>query len=300
MKKHGLGRGLDQLLGASDSAAASSGEGIRRIAVADLRPGAGQPRRKFAPEELQTLADSVRKSGVMQPIIARPIKSGGGGLEIVAGERRWRAAQMARLADIPVIVRELSDRDAMLFALVENIQRADLNAAEQARGISRFIAETQMTHAQAAEQLGMSRAAVSNLLRLLSLSPPVLKMLEDGALDGGHARALLPLSPPRQLALARKVANEKLSVRDAEKFARKFGTDSDSDPQLRNATTGSAFNSGATKDGDTRRLESELSEKLSTRVQILSRGKGGKSGKLVLHYASLESLDRILRRLQKP
>ena len=275
--KHGLGRGLDELLGAT-AAASSSGEGIRRIPLADLHPGAGQPRRRFAQAELTALADSIRQRGVIQPIVARPTKNG---LEIVAGERRWRAAQMAALAEIPAIVRELSDREAMLFALVENIQRADLNAAEQARGIARLLEETQMTHAQAAEHLGMSRAAVSNLLRLLSLSPPVLKMLEDGEMDGGHARPLLSLSPARQLTLARKIVAEKLPVRAVERLVQQNDSPKKSAPA---------------KDGDTRRLESELSAKLSTRVQILPRGKGGK---LIMHYASLDALDRILRRLQK-
>ncbi|MGI9297142.1 MAG: ParB/RepB/Spo0J family partition protein [Gammaproteobacteria bacterium] len=276
--KHGLGRGLDELLGAS---AAPEGGGVRAVAVDTLRPGAGQPRRRFAPEELESLADSIRRRGIIQPILVRPA---GGGFEIVAGERRWRAAQMAGLAEVPIIARKLSDREAMLFALVENIQRADLNPAEQARGLARLTAETEMTHAQAAAHLGISRAAVSNLLRLLSLSPPVLQMLEEAKLDGGHARALLSLPAERQLALARRIAAEKLSVRAVEQLTRKQSA------ARKNAESANS------PDGDTRRLESELSARLSARVQIRHRGKGGK---LVIHYGSLDALSRLLNRLRK-
>lgn len=274
----GLGRGLDELLGAS--AAAVPKKGVRAVAAELLRAGGGQPRRRFAPEELESLADSIRERGIIQPIIVRPFAKGG--WEIVAGERRWRAAQMAGLSEVPVVVRDLSDREAMLFALVENIQRADLNPAEQARGIARLTKEAEMTHAQAAKHLGMSRAAVSNLLRLLSLPPPILQMLEEGKMDGGHARAILSLPPPRQLAVAKKIVAEKLSVRDVENLVRPHSSP--------------ARGGGKKTDNDTRRLESELSAAIKTRVQIMHRGKGGK---LVIHYGSLESLDRILRRLRK-
>ncbi|MBE8158425.1 MAG: ParB/RepB/Spo0J family partition protein [Betaproteobacteria bacterium] len=173
--KRGLGRGLDKLLGAAAESSAPHFAAPLQIPVGNLRAGKFQPRRRFDKEDIKSLADSIRKQGVIQPLVIRPAASGG--YEIIAGERRWRAAQIAGLKTVPAVARAVSDREAMLFALAENIQRADLNSAEQARGIARLLEETKMTHAEAAESLGLSRAGVTNLLRLLSLSPPVLQLL---------------------------------------------------------------------------------------------------------------------------
>lgn len=270
----GLGRGLDKLLGAAPTADAA-----QTISVTQLQAGSGQPRRHFDRQELQSLSESIRRHGVIQPIIVRRL---GDGFEIVAGERRWRAAQMAGLTTVPIIIRTLSDQEAMLFALVENIQRTDLNPAEQARALARLTQEFNMTHEQAADHAGMSRAGVSNLLRLLSLSPPVLRLLEDGKLGGGHARALLSLSATQQLAAARQIVDHQLSSRAAEQLAKKLGD-------------GQTANTAAAVDADTRRVQSELSAILSARVDIRHRGKGGK---LTIHYGSVDTLERLLKKLR--
>lgn len=271
-----LGRGLDKLLGETPGAA----EAAREVAVDQLRPGRGQPRRRFDKDELLALAESIRRQGVIQPIIARPGKTG---FEIVAGERRWRAAQMAGIKTVPAVVREITDRQMIMFALVENLQRADLSATEQARGIHRMTEELGMTHEEAGRQLGLSRAAVTNLLRLLSLSAPVLQLLDEKKLDAGHARALLPLPARQQQEAARKIIAQGLSARAAESLAKKIGKG------------GGSKKPGSGKDADTRALESELSVALKTRVQI----QGGKSGRMTIHYANLESLDRIIRKLKR-
>ena len=276
--KRGLGRGLDKLLGAPAGAQSEGVAGVRMMKTNLLQAGAGQPRRQFDPESLQTLADSIRRHGVMQPIMVRPIKNG---FEIVAGERRFRAAQMAGLEAVPVIERELSDQEAMVLALVENIQRAELNPAEQSRGISRLIKEFGMTHEQTAAHVGMSRAAVTNLLRLLSLSPPVLNMLEQGRLGAAHARALLSLPPAAQQAAAREIVAKRLSARAAEVLAKKLAINKPRKTSI--------------PDADTRRLQSELSAALSSRVQIRH---GRRGGTLTVHYASLEVLDRVIKKLR--
>ena len=276
--KRGLGRGLDKLLGASAPVSGES-SGPVQIPVGGVRAGAFQPRRRFGEEDIKSLADSVRRQGVIQPIIVRPAA---GGYEIVAGERRWRAARLAGLKTVPAVVRPVSDREAMLFGLAENIQRADLNAAEQARGVARLLEETKMTHAEAAEHLGMSRPSITNLLRLLSLSAPVLGLLEEGVLDAGHARALLPLPPPLQREAARQIADKKLSARAAELLVKK----------MLKKGAGRA----AEPDPDVRLLERKLSEKLSARVEIRGRGAGGK---LTVYYGSLDALDRLLAKLNR-
>ena len=276
--KRGLGRGLDKLLGAPAGGQSEGVPGVRMMKTSLLQAGTGQPRRQFDPESLQTLADSIRRHGVMQPIMVRPIENG---FEIVAGERRFRAAQMAGLETVPVIARELSDQEAMVLALVENIQRAELNPAEQSRGISRLIKEFGMTHEQTAAHVGMSRAAVTNLLRLLSLSPPVLNMLEQGRLGAAHARALLSLPPALQQAAAREIVAKRLSARAAEVLAKKLAINKPRKTSI--------------PDADTRRLQSELSTALSSRVQIRH---GRRGGTLTVHYASLEVLDKVIKKLR--
>ena len=275
-----LGRGLDTLLGASDPQKnqPATVASPRDMAIEQLRPGKGQPRRQFDETELNRLAESIRQQGIIQPIIARPV---GNTWEIVAGERRWRAAQLAGMSSVPVITRDLSDKEALIFALVENIQRANLNSVEQARGIKQLIDKLNITHNEAADNVGLSRPAVSNLLRLLSLSPPVLKMLQDKKLAAGHARALLSLSPAQQLAAAQIIANGDLSARAAEKLARRILHPPDKPPQ----------------DADTRNLEKELSQHLSTRVAISHKKNGG--GVLSIRYGSLKTLDAILLKLKK-
>ncbi|MGI9307587.1 MAG: ParB/RepB/Spo0J family partition protein [Gammaproteobacteria bacterium] len=284
--KRGLGRGLDKLLGASSAPAAASSAPAAsaplQIEISRLHPGNAQPRRRFAMEELRAMAETIRRQGVIQPLIVRPAKDG---YEIIAGERRWRAAQIAGLKTAPAVVRELSDREALLFALVENIQRADLNAAEQARGIERMLKETGMTHAQASEHLGMSRPAITNLLRLLSLAAPVLRMVEEGKLGGGHARALLPLPPAGQTEAAREIAAKNMTARAAESLVKRM-------------LAGNARRVPAAPDADTRRLESDLSAALSARVEIRHNAKN-KNGKLTVHYGNLTALDRLLAKLRK-
>lgn len=279
--KRGLGRGLDELLrGASSGSDAAATSGAKQIAVGKLKPGKHQPRRRFEESELHALTNSIRQRGIIQPIIVRPA---GNEWEIVAGERRWRAAQAAGLSEVPVVARKLSDKEAMLFALVENIQRADLNPVEQARGIETLLQETKMTHEQAASHLGMSRPAVSNFLRLLSLSPPVLKLLEEGKLESAHARALLPLSGAQQIALAKQIIAQNLSVRETEQLVRR-------------ASKPTRSHAPARVNADTVRLEAELSAALSAKVKIQH---SGKSGKLLIHYSSLDALDRLIKRLRK-
>ena len=274
--KRGLGRGLDKLLGEPP---VSTSEGTRMMKTIHLRAGVGQPRRRFDAESLETLSDSIRRHGVMQPIIIRPQ---GEGFEIVAGERRFRAAQMAGLEEVPVISREMSDQEAMVLALVENIQRAELNPVEQSRGISRLIKEFEMTHEQTAAHVGMSRVGVTNLLRLLTLSPPVLNMLEKGKLGAAHARALLSLPPSAQQVAAREIVGKQLSARAAEVLAKKL------------AANGKPRKTSP-PDADTRRLQSDLSAALSSRVQIRH---GRRGGTVTIHYASMESLNRIIKKLR--
>jgi ParB family chromosome partitioning protein len=212
-KLKGLGRGLDALLGGEDSAAPPQGE-LRMLAVSQLAPGKYQPRTQMDPASLQELADSIRAQGLMQPILVRELA--GGGFEIIAGERRWRAAQLAGLSEVPVLVREVADNAVAAMALIENIQREDLNPLEEAAGIKRLIDEFGMTHQTAAEAVGRSRAAVSNLLRLLHLGKSAQTMLMDGQIDMGHARALLPLSAGQQSEAAHEIVRRGLSVRESE------------------------------------------------------------------------------------
>jgi len=282
-RQKGLGRGLDALLGGEEPAAAP-GESLRNLAIDALQPGKYQPRTRMDQDALKELADSIKGQGVMQPILVRPIA--GGRYEIVAGERRWRASRIAGLASVPALVREIPDQQALAAALIENIQREDLNCLEEAHGIQRLIQEFGMTHATAAEAVGRSRTAVTNLLRLLELAPPVRELLAQGKLDMGHGRALLDLPAARQLELAREVVAKQLSVREVE-----------------NRVSGQIRKPHAPQprqkpDRDIVRLEADLSDRLGTTVSIKTGVKKG-SGKLIISYGSLDQLDALLSKLRR-
>ena len=278
----GLWRGLDALLG-SDEPAPAGGEALAALAIDALQPGRFQPRARIGQEGLAELAESIKAQGVMQPILARPL--GAGRYEIVAGERRWRAARMAGLATVPALVREVPDRHALAIALVENLQREDLNPLDEATGMKRLIEEFGMTHAEAAGAVGRSRAAVTNALRLLELAPPVQELLREGKLDMGHARALLALPALRQIDLARETVARRLSVRQVEK-------------RVAGLTARGATRTRVRADRDVARLEDELSGELGTTVTIRTGAKPG-SGKLVIHYSSLDQLEALLNRLRR-
>jgi ParB family chromosome partitioning protein len=254
---------------------------LHELSIDALEPGKYQPRTRMDAEALGELAASITAHGVMQPILVRP---NGGRYEIIAGERRWRAARMAGLATVPALVREVPDRQALAVSLIENIQREDLNPLEEAAGIRRLLDEFSMTHAEAAQALGRSRSAVTNLLRLLDLAPPVRELLAEGRLDMGHARALLALPVAKQISLAREAAERGLSVRDVE----------------RRATTGEDHARGGgrqtKRDPDVARLEEEMSGRLGTSVEIKGGAKRG-SGRLVIHYGDLDQLETWLARL---
>jgi len=276
----GLGRGLDALLGSDEQP--SGGEMLATLAIDALQPGRYQPRTRIDPEALAELADSIKAQGVMQPILVRPLTAGR--YEIVAGERRWRAARMAGLTTVPALVREVPDRHALAMSLIENIQREDLNPLEEAAGVRRLIDEFGITHAEAAEAVGRSRTAITNALRLLELAPPVQELVRDGKLDMGHARALLALPVLKQIELAREAVARQLSVRQVE--ARVAALAARAPPRAR-----------ARIDRDVARLEEELSGRLGTTVSLRAGKKPG-SGKLVIHYSTLEQLDELLRKLK--
>jgi ParB family chromosome partitioning protein len=277
----GLGRGLDALLGA-DEPAAGGGEALASLAIDALQPGRYQPRARIAQDSLAELAESIRVQGVMQPILARPI--GAGRYEIVAGERRWRAARMAGLTTVPALVRDVPDRHALAIALIENLQREDLNPLDEATGIKRLTEEFGMTHAEAADAVGRSRAAITNALRLLELAPPVQELLREGKLDMGHARALLALPALKQIEIAREAVARQLSVRQVEQ-------------RVAGMTERPAGRARMRIDRDVARLEEELSGALGTTVTIRTGAKPG-SGKLVIHYSSLDQLAALLDRLR--
>ena len=282
-KSKGLGRGLDALLGGDDLLEPQGGEKLAALAIEALQPGKYQPRSRMDEASLRELAESIKTQGVMQPILARPLADGR--FEIIAGERRWRAARMAGLAEVPALVRAVTDNVALAMALIENIQREDLKPLEQANGIQRLIADFGMTHDKAAETLGCSRSAVTNLLRLLALSKPVRDLLGEGQLDMGHARALLALSGVQQIDAARRVVARGLSVRDTERLVGELLRGS-AGKKTRRAT-----------DRDVLRLQEELAEKLGTRVAIKAGAKG--RGSLVIQYTSLAQLDGLLGRLMR-
>jgi len=279
-KKRGLGRGLDALLGSvAPNSQAEVGEELRELELDLLVPGRHQPRRKFDPEALESLASSIRAQGVVQPIVARPV--GGGRYEIVAGERRWRASQMAGLKTIPTVVRQIPDRTAMAVALVENIQRADLNPLEEAEALKRLIDECGLTHELTAEAVGRSRASVSNLLRLLDLEDEVQNLVRDDKISLGHAKVLLAAAGARQIALAQQVVTQQLSVRQTELLlAQKPG----------------AAKAPPARRGSRSPLEQELSERVGLPVQ-LKQGQGGR-GKLTVAFADKHELDKLLKLLR--
>jgi ParB family transcriptional regulator, chromosome partitioning protein len=304
MRKPTLGRGLADLLGQSrpimvpqqvgnaGEHAAPVGEELARLPLDVLQRGRYQPRLDMRPESLAELADSIKAQGVVQPIVVRPVDSLGDGVsqryEIIAGERRWRAAQMAGLSEIPAIIRHVPDEAAIAMALIENIQREDLNPLEEARALERLISEFGLTHQQAADAVGRSRAGVSNLLRLLELAPEVCELLETRQLEMGHARALLALEQRRrQVEVANLVAKKGLSVRDTEALVRRL--------QAPAAGSAAAADLPA-RDPNVKRLEDDLADKLGARVAI-QQGSGGK-GKLVVSYNSLDELDGILAHIQ--
>ena len=277
-KLKGLGRGLDALLGEGET---SDGERLLTLPVESLVPGKYQPRTRMDESALAELADSIRAQGLMQPILARSIP--GGRYEIIAGERRWRASQLAGLKEVPVLVRVVEDEEALKMALIENIQRENLNPLEEAQGIHRLIQEFSMTHQTAAESVGRSRVAVSNLLRLLNLAKPVQALLMNGDLDMGHARALLPLSHAKQVDAAHDLVRRGLSVREAERLAARLAKP----PEKKAAEK---------RDRDVVRLEEELSEKLGAEVRINANRKG--AGRISISFASLDQLDGLLRRIK--
>ena len=287
VKLKGLGRGLDSLLG-DDEAASATNDALMTLKVGELQPGKYQPRSYMDEEALQTLAASIKTQGIMQPILVRPLAVGG--YEIIAGERRWRASQIAGLTEVPVVVRTIPDEAALAMALIENIQRENLNPLEEAQGIKRLIDEFDMTHEQAAEAVGRSRAAVSNLLRLLTLCAPVQEMLIHGKLDMGHARSLIGLSGAHQVILAERIVHDQLSVREAEKIVKVFNEAPDEEVKDKQAAS-----KNNREDQDVLRLQESLSEQLGTAV-IIQNGKNGK-GVLKINYANLDQLDELIAKL---
>ncbi len=294
--KKRLGRGLDALLSKpatqqKPAVGASPGDrdALREIPVELLQRGQYQPRVDMRQDTLENLADSIRAQGVVQPIVVRPIKGSGGEqrYEIIAGERRWRAAQLAGLAEIPAVVREIADEAAIAMALIENIQRENLNPLEESRALDRLIHEFELTHAEAAEAVGRSRASVSNLLRLLDLSDKVKPLLEDRQLEMGHARALLGIGDAtQQYDVARQVVSKGLSVRETERLVKRITSGGGKKPAK----------PAAAKNADIRRLEIEVSEKLGAKVNLEHSAKG--TGKLVISYNSLDELDGILKHIK--
>lgn len=293
LKRKGLGRGLDALLGGALPAAADQAahEELRDIPVDLIQPGKYQPRMHMNAESLQDLADSIKAQGLVQPIVVRPVGDGGAQpaaerrYEIIAGERRWRAAQIAGLHSVPAVVRDVPDRAAIAIALIENIQRENLNPLEEAQALQRLTGEFSMTHQQAAEAVGRSRAAVTNLLRLLELSAETKELVERGELEMGHARALLALKGTAQTEAARRVVARHLSVRDTENLVRRMLKEN-----------GAAARGTRRVDPNIRQLETELTRKLGATVKI-EGGAGGK-GRLVIQYTSLDELDGILARIR--
>jgi ParB family chromosome partitioning protein len=300
MKKPTLGRGLADLLGQTRPAIVAAPPAIPKVPADELaklpldllQRGRYQPRTDMRTESLDELAASIRAQGVVQPIVVRPLEelSAGGAqrYEIIAGERRWRAAQIAGLAEIPAIIRHIPDDAAIAVALIENIQRENLNAVEEARALERLITEFGLTHQQAADAVGRSRAGVSNLLRLLELAAEVCEMLEQRTLEMGHARALLGLTQRRQqIEVASLVVKKGLSVRDTEALVRRLQAP---------AGNGERGEAAAALDPNVEKLQQELAEKLGARVAI-QQGRGGR-GKLIVNYNSLDELDGILAHIQ--
>jgi ParB family chromosome partitioning protein len=294
-KRRGLGRGLDALLGSAretEEQVAGMAEGRERetgavasLPVESIGRGRYQPRRELDPDRLQELADSIAAQGVLQPILVRPVEDGR--YEIIAGERRWRATQLAGLGEIPVVVREVDEQTAMAIALIENIQRDDLNPLEEAVALHRLLNEFELTHQEVARAVGKSRTTVTNLLRLLDLAPEPKEYLESRQLEMGHARALLGLKGAQQSEAARQVVSRGLSVRDTEKLVRRLQLEEQGIPTKPPPRE---------PDPNVRRLQNDLAERLGARVQIQQGNKG--AGKLVIAYNSLDELDGILAHIK--
>ena len=291
MSKKRLGKGLSALLSdgaktgvmaaSANNLSTSASSGILELEIDQIKTSPYQPRKWFEPSALQDLAQSIKNQGLLQPIVVRPIAQGG--FELIAGERRWRAAQLAGLTKIPVINKQVSDREASAIALIENIQREDLNALEEAVGLERLRNEFELTQQEVADVVGKSRAAIANSLRLLSLGSIARELLEDGKLDMGHSRALLGLTGTAQDQAALKVADGQLSVRDTEALVRKL---------LQEQQRGVETKAKPEKDADTQRLERKLMDHLGAQVNI-KHGKSGR-GELVIKYSTLEELDGVL------
>ncbi len=288
-KKKGLGRGLDALLGAGASeyvadAGRGDGDELRSIPVDLIQSGEYQPRRDFDQEALEELADSIKSQGVIQPIVIRPID--GGRYEIVAGERRWRASQLAGLQEIPSVVRDMPDKVALSVAIIENIQREDLNPLEEAISLDRLLNEFELTHQLVADAVGRSRAAVSNLLRLLELDDELKRYLSEGKLGMGHARALLSLGSVSQKQAAREVITKQLSVRQTEALARKLQEQIDKP----------ANSKMMHENPDVVNLEGRLSEQIGAKVAVKHSSKG--KGTMTIHFNSLDELDGIIEHIK--
>ena len=284
-KKRGLGKGLDALLGAGNDAnsiTSPQDDTLKTLAIDLIERGQFQPRQEFNQDALNNLADSIKTQGLIQPILVRP-KTDSNTYEIVAGERRWRAAQIAGMHDIPVIIKDVSNNEAMCLALIENIQRQDLNPLEEALALDRLINEFEMTHEMLSKAVGRSRPTVSNILRLLELDPGVKKMVQNQKLDMGHARALLSLTSVEQFEVASKVVKQGLSVRATENIVKE---------RLRGKKDNSLKNKP--KDSNITTLESDLSQKLAAKVLISHQSSG--RGKLQINYNSLDELEGILKR----
>ena len=291
-KLKGLGRGLDALLGGDMDAAPAASNLPAVLAVTQIQAGKYQPRTRMDEVSLSELAASIKTQGIMQPVLVRPLQQGsaagsGAPYEIIAGERRFRAAQMAGLEEIPVLVRDVDDQAAAAMALIENMQREDLNPLEEAQGIQRLISDFNFTHEQAAGAVGRSRSAVSNLLRLINLAQPVQTMLMAGDIDMGHARALLAVDSAHQIALANHVIARRLSVRETEKLVARALEEQQTPAQSARAKD---------KPGDIVRLEEELSDKLATPVLFKMGAKG--RGQMIIDFADLDILEGVLARLR--
>ncbi len=281
-KKRGLGRGLNALLGdvAPIEKEKDKNQTPQTLPIEFLQRGKYQPRKDMSPEPLKELADSIRVQGIIQPIIVRLVADDK--YEIIAGERRWRAAQQASLQEVPVVIKEIDDRSAMAIALIENIQREDLNALEESEALRRLLDEFEMTHQQVADSVGKSRTTVSNLLRLLDLQNEVKILLGKGLIEMGHARALLALEGEKQIELANKVVSQSLTVRAVEKLIKNLGNSERKDEVKK-------------QDSDTLRLQAELTEKTGAKV-VINHQQNGK-GKLIFNYTSLEELEGIISRI---
>ena len=274
----GLGRGLDALLGGDEAARSDA---LAALPLDAIRPGRYQPRTRMDEQALGELAASIRAQGLMQPLLVRPLREGA--YELIAGERRWRAARMAGLAEAPALVRDVPDEAALAMSLIENIQRENLNPIEEAAGMQRLVDEFHMTHERVAEAVGRSRSATTNLLRLLKLAKPVQAMLMEGRLEMGHARALLVLDGARQVEAANRIAARGLSAREAEALAARL-------------LKGSPARRRRRGDRDLARLEEEVSERLGTGVEIRPARRG--AGRIVIRYSGLEHLEQLLRKLR--